>query len=416
MDYPIKLKFNSNPSTKMHIDMNSCFASVEQQANPHLREKPIVVAAYATDNSCILAPSVEAKRFGVKTGMRVKEGKVLCPSLVVLPPDPWKYRIVHLKLKKLLKRYSDDVAPKSIDEFVLDFVDYPILKKGLRIVGEEIRRKIKEEVGDYIRVSIGIAPNRFLAKTAAGLHKPEGLDEVNQFNFREIYSSLKLVDLCGIAERNAARLERVGIKTVLDFYGADFPVLKGAFGSICGYYWYARLRGWEIDNVEFGRKSYGNSYVLPKPLKGLALRPLLTKLVERMGARFRRAGYKVRGVHLYLTYEDHSYWHKGVTLGRFVFDSREIYQEMLKLLLTAPLKPVRKLAVSCFNITKEQTVQLDMFKNVTGQERLIQAIDKTNQRWGEFVLTSARMMKTSKLAPDRIAFGGVKELEEFSLA
>ena len=416
MDYPIKLNFNTNPSTKMHIDMNSCFASVEQQANPYLREKPIAVAAYDTPYSCILAPSVEAKRFGIKTGMRVKEGKDLCPSLIVLPPDPWKYRVVHLQLKKLLKKYTNDVVPKSIDEFVLDFANYPIFKKGLKVVGEDIRRKIKEEVGEYIRVSIGIAPNRFLAKTAAGLHKPEGLDEINEFNFREVYSNLKLIDLCGIADRNAARLNRAGINTVLDFYEADFPTLKGAFESICGYYWYTRLRGWEIDSVEFGRKSYGNSYVLPKPLKGLALRPLLTKLVEKMGARLRKAGYKAKGVHISLMYADHDYWHKGVTLSRFIFDSRDIYKEMLRILLEAPARPVRKLAVSCFNITKEQVVQLDMFTDILRQEEFVRAIDKTNRRWGEFVLTSARMMDTTKLAPDRIAFGGVKELEEFSRA
>lgn len=397
MDYPIKLSFSKNPSTKMHIDMNSCFASVEQQANPYLREKPIAVAAYDTPYSCILAPSVEAKRFGVKTGMRVKEGKELCPSLIVMPPDPWKYRVVHLQLKKLLKKYTDDVLPKSIDEFVLDFANYPIFKSGLKNVAEEIRAKIKREVGDYIRVSIGIAPNRFLAKTAAGLNKPEGLDEINHTNFREVYAGLKLVDLCGIADRNAARLVRSGIKTVLDFYDADFPVLKGAFESICGYYWYSRLRGWEIDNVEFGRKSYGNSYVLPKPLAGAALRPLLTKLIEKMGARLRKAGYKAKGVHLSLMYKNHAYWHKGQTLGRFVFDSRDIYKEMVRLLLEAPQKPVRKLAVSCFNIVKETSTQLDLFKDIVEQQNFVKAIDKTNSRWGDFVLTSARMIDTSSI-------------------
>ena len=313
-----------------------------------------------------------------------------------------------------MKKYTNDVVPKSIDEFVLDFANYPIFKSGLKNVAEDIRQKIKEDVGDYIRVSIGIAPNRFLAKTAASLHKPEGLDEINATNFREIYSSLKLTDLCGIADRNTARLVGAGINTVLDFYDADFPVLKGAFESICGYYWYSRLRGWEIDNVEFGRKSYGNSYVLPKPLTGTALRPLLTKLVEKMGARLRKAGYKAKGAHLSIMYEDHSFWHKGQTLGRFIFDSRDIYKEMLGLLLKAPQKSVRKLAVSVFDIVKETSTQLDLFKDILRQQEFVRAIDKTNTRWGDFVLTSARMMDTGSLAPDRIAFGGVKELEEFS--
>src|SRR3990167_8913863 len=92
--------FNPRPSTILHLDLNSCFATIEQQANPILRGRPIAVAAYAAPSGCILAPSIEAKLYGIKTGMRVKDGKALCPSLIVLPPDPWKYRNVHLSLKK----------------------------------------------------------------------------------------------------------------------------------------------------------------------------------------------------------------------------------------------------------------------------------------------------------------------------
>ncbi|MEK7470692.1 MAG: DNA polymerase IV, partial [Patescibacteria group bacterium] len=102
----------------MHIDLNSCFATIEQQANPFLRGKPIAVGAYTTPNGCILAASVEAKRLGIKTGMRVKDGKVLYPKLIVLPSDPNKYRDVHLKLRKIISEYTNDFSPKSIDEFV----------------------------------------------------------------------------------------------------------------------------------------------------------------------------------------------------------------------------------------------------------------------------------------------------------
>src|SRR3972149_2472454 len=114
------LKFNHKPSTIMHVDLNSCFATIEQQANPFLRGKPVSVAAFTSPGGCILASSIEAKKLGIKTGMRVKEGKAICPCLVVLPPDPWKYRNVHLKLRKLVSDYTNDFSPKSIDEFVLN--------------------------------------------------------------------------------------------------------------------------------------------------------------------------------------------------------------------------------------------------------------------------------------------------------
>ena len=100
MDSQIKLDFNRRPSSIMHIDLNSCFASVEQQANPLLRYKPVAVAAYDTPNGCILAASIEAKRLGIKVGLRVKEGRLLCPNLIVRSPDSDKYRSVHLASKK----------------------------------------------------------------------------------------------------------------------------------------------------------------------------------------------------------------------------------------------------------------------------------------------------------------------------
>ena len=111
------------------MDLNACFATIEQQANPKIRHKPVAVAAYATPNGCILAASYEAKRMGVSTGERVKDGKAKCPNLIVLSPDPWKYRNVHLKLRKLISKYTYDFDPKSIDEFVLNLHNYPTLNR-----------------------------------------------------------------------------------------------------------------------------------------------------------------------------------------------------------------------------------------------------------------------------------------------
>ncbi len=432
------LDFNPHPSTILHIDLNSCFATIEQQANPHLRGKPIAVAAYATPNGCILAPSIEAKRYGIKTGMRVKEGKLLYPGLVVLSPDPWKYRNVHLALRKLLADYTYDITPKSIDEFVLDFKDFGTFKKSyslkawpLKMVAQSgickialnIKRRIKKEIGDWLTVSIGIAPNRFLAKLASGLHKPDGLDEINKDNFMTIYLKLKLTDLPYIKIRNAARLNNLGIYTVIDFYKAPLWKLKAAFESINGYYWYTRLRGWEVDDVIFGRRSYGNSYTLPKTLVTPSeLSPILAKLVTKMSARLRSAGYKAKGVHVSISYKDGNFWHKGSTLDREVFDTRDIYKKALRILCSSPYlkpacsgRPVRELAVSVFNLTKFHTSQLELFEDVIKKEKLVASIDQINERWGSFVIMPGRMLGTDSTVPDRIAFGGVKELEEFTM-
>ena len=413
----IELPFNPKISTIMHLDLNSCFATVEQQANPKLRGKPIAVAAYTTPSGCIIAPSVEAKGLGIKVGMRVKDGKMLYPNLIVLPPDPMKYRTVHLKLKEVLASYTDNLTPKSIDEFVLNLEGAPAFSKGMWEVAGEIKRRIKCEIGEWLTISVGIAPNRFLAKTGAGLHKPDGLDEINQSNYQKIYSQLSLVDLCGIKLKNTVRLNNLGIYTVLDFYHAPIWKLKAAFESVLGYYWYLRLHGWEIDDVEFSRQSFGNSFALPKPLSTAEdLAPILQKLTEKTGMRMRKAYYKARGVHLSIVYRDWDYWHKGISFTDYIFDSRDIYKTAFRLLMSSPYqKPVRELAVSVFNLQRSKNTQMGLFEDIIKKENLVKALDNINEKWGNFVITPGRMLGTKEVVVDRVAFGGVKEIEEMVL-
>lgn len=396
----------------MHIDLNSCFASIEQQANPLLRNKPIAVAAYDTPNGCILAPSIQAKRLGIKVGMRVKEGRLLCPQLIVLKPDAEKYRSIHLKFKALLSLYTPKVVPKSIDEFVLDFAGTPSFERGLFVVSNEIKDRIKKEIGDNLTVSIGLAPNRFLAKTASNLHKPDGLDEINQDNFETIYEGLTLTDLTGIDKQNAIRLNSVGIYTVTDFYKANLSTLRSAFKSILGYYWLLRLRGWEIDDVEWGTKSFGHSYSLPKFLtKAEELAPILSKLVEKMGFRMRGEGFQAKGVHLALLFQNHEYWHQGYSLDQPVFSSQDIYRVAYRILRHSPYRlPVRNIAVSCFNLSSRTTLQLGIFDDQQKKDSLTKAIDEINDRWGNFVITPAIMANTENHVHDRISFGNVKGL------
>jgi DNA polymerase-4 len=394
----------------MHVDLNSCFAAIEQQANPSLRGRPVVVAAYVTSNGCILAASIEAKKLGIRTGMKVEEGKTLCPDLKVLPADPPKYRAVHLELKKLLSSYTDCLYPKSIDEFVLDLQGYPVLEsKSMFEVAKEIKQRLKSEVGEALTVSIGISTNRYLAKVASNLHKPDGLTEINQDNYLAIYSKLKLTDLTGIKARSAVRLNSVGIYSVLDFCHSPLWKIKAAFHSICGYYWSLRLHGYEIDDFQTSQKSYGNSYALPQPFfKPEDLSPIVSKLVEKTGSRLRRSGNLAKGVHLAVSFKDGTFWHKSATCEKFIFDSRDIYQEIIKLLKQAnPQKPVGSIAVSVFNLVENKQLQLEMFTDVEKKSKLTLAIDEINNRWGDFAVSSARMHGTEKYVPDRIGFGSL---------
>lgn len=410
----IDLDFNPKPSTILHLDLNSCFATIEQQANPLLRGKPIAVAAYDSPGGCIIAPSIEAKALGVRVGMRVKEGKMLCPGLLIKQPDSVKYRTVHLQLKKLLATYTDRITPKSIDEFELDLEGYPAYEKGMLLLGREIKNRILAEIGDWLTVSVGIGPNRFLAKVAANLEKPDGLNEINKNNYLEIYSRLNLVDLPGIARQNSARLTHAGIHSVLGMSQASVADLKVAFHSINAYYWYLRLRGWEIDDVEFGRKSFGNSYALPKPyVQAHELTPLLMKLVEKMCYRLRSNGYACQGVHYSVLFRDGTHWHRGVKTTTVLFSTSEIYAVVYRLFNQCPYKkPVRILAVSVFNLRDKQSLQLDIFETTLKKEKLYTALDRINERWGRYVITPAKMMAAANDVHDRVAFGGVREIEQ----
>lgn len=415
MDYLTNLPFNVKPSTLMHIDLNSCFATIEQQANPLLRGRPIAVAAYNSPRGCILAPSIEAKKLGIKTGMQVKEGRLICPHLQILEPDPWKYRNIHIQLRDLISQYTTDFSPKSIDEFIANFEGFSSFKLGMLQIGKEIKEKIKKEIGEWLTVSIGIGPNRFLAKLAANLKKPDGLEEINYQNYSQIYSRLSLVDLNGIKNANAIRLNNKGVFTVNDFYNASIDKLQSAFQSILGYYWYLRLRGWEIDDVDFGRKSFGNMYSLPMSVsQPEQISPILHKLVEKSSYRMRRAGYSAGGVHVALLYRDHSFWHHGAVCHQQLFSANDIYKHAYKIMVSSPYRQVvANLSVSLFNLKKTDFSQLDLFNEMTKKINLSNAIDKIKERWGDFIITPAMMLGTEDKIPDRVAFGNIKELEQF---
>src|SRR3954453_7746698 len=372
------------------------------------------ITAYNSPNGCVVAPSIEAKQYGIKTGMTVRDAKLLYPRVIVLTPDPAKYRAVHLMFCKIFRDYSPDVTPKSIDEAVIDLTDTLCLFKGTVVdIGREIKKRFRTEVGEWMRCSIGVGTNRFLAKLAASLHRPDGLDIIDFTNVRDVYQHVSLLDLCGINTRFQARLNAYGIFTPMEFYAASLEKLhKQVFHSIVGYYFYLRLRGWEIDAIDFKRKGFGNSYALQKQTNDpRELAKLLIKLCEKTGRRLRKAHYSAQGVHVSCVYTDLSYWHTGRKFDVPIYTTRDIYIKAMRLLnMSGYKKPVRNLAVSVYALIPEAAEQLDMFFSPT--HAVSEAMDTINDRWGEFVVTPALMLGMDGIILDRISFGGVKELQE----
>jgi DNA polymerase-4 len=411
-------QLNHNQPLVMHLDLNSCFASIEQQANPHLRDKPLVVAAYASPGGCIVSPSIEAKKLGIRVGMTVREAKLISRSVIVREPDPMLVRDVHLKFRKIFADYSPTVIPKSIDEAVIDFgqTSARVLNRGLIAIAKEIKSRLRLEIGEWISCSVGIATNRFLAKLAASLHKPDGLDVIDWQNLLSIYQKVSLLDLNGINLRFQARLNAAGIFTPSQFLTTSEDLLrKQVFKSIIGRHWYFRLRGYEVDDVEFKRKSFGQEYSLgQKTNDKTQLAAYLFKLCEKMGRRLRRAAQKAYGIHLGLLYQDYSFWHKGIKFHLPLFTTQELFTKTMFIFNLQPeLKVVRKLSVSAYDLGNLESPQLSLFEEEQNKMHKAElAMDQINDKYGEFVITPAIMLNVKDKILDRIAFGGVKDLED----
>jgi DNA polymerase IV len=413
------LPVNSAPPLLMHIDLNSCFATIEQQANPLIRNRPVAVAAYDSPGGMVLAASYEAKALGIKLGVNVRQAREICRDVVVLMPDPPKYREAYTRFNDLLLEYTSEVTPKSIDEAVIDFRGSLAIRAGrsMEEIGYEIKDRIRQRLGDYVSVNVGIGTNRCLAKLAAGLHKPDGLDIIDHTNLEATLGSIELMDLPGINRRFKARLFAAGISNPLEMYQADANYLKNfVFFSKLGYYWHSRLRGWEVDDVEWGRKTIGHQYALAnKTFDRDELCRLLMKLSEKTGRRLRRNNYVASGIHLSLRFSNNQYWHHGRKLQRGLYATQDIYRAAADMLLGIGQFPdyVSHISVHVFNLRDKAPEQLGLFNDFQLHQRaLAEAADQINDRYGEFTAVPAIMADMQKLILDRIAFGSLRDMDQ----
>jgi DNA polymerase IV len=385
------------------VDMNSFFASVEQQANPFYRGKPVGVCASLHKGSSLIAASKEAKRLGIKTGTPNWLARKICPEIILVEAEPQKYRQVNRMFNKILDDYSDRIEHYSIDE---SFMDLSESKVNPVVVGAEIKRRIREEVGDAITCSVGVAPNKFLAKLAADMQKPDGLSLLWREQLPEVYKSVKFGDLWGIARGWTKRLNRLGLSSPLDVLNYPLSNMIAAFGKP-GYYVWHRINGLEIDEIyseEDAPKSFGHSWVLNfRSTDRRRIEPVIMRLAEKAARRMRRDGYKSRGVYLSVRMADGSGYHQSHKLGYEVDTGGELYQAAKILWKDWRFhSPVAQVAVGFFSLV-ERNEQLPLFGQ--SSRALNDSLDKINDKYGEFTIRPALLAHTQDYAPDAIAFG-----------
>lgn len=407
---------NTEKPQIMHIDLNSAFATIEQQSKPSLRGKPVGVTNRISKNCCVIAASYEAKRLGIKVGMGLIEARLLVPGLVMLESDPPKYHFVYKKLCSIMKSYSPNVVMKSIDEGIIDFHGTlgTIHKKSLRDIGMEIKQRLHDEIGSWMKINVGIGPNRFLAKTAASLHKPDGLDEIDHRNLKDVYASLKLTDLTGIARHYEARLNAAGIFTPIDFLNASSDKLKRlVFHSVVGEDWYQRLRGYEVDDEPTNLGQVGRQFVLDKRTsEDSFILPRFQYLCETTGTKLRYNNVDARGVLVWLVLASGEYWQARKMFKSTFYTDREVYMRALYLFNQRPKVPVTTIGVTCYKLTPTKRSQPSLLEEVNKEEWLTQAVDEINERFGLFSVHSLNSLEGKTIVRQKIpAFGGSRYFE-----
>lgn len=400
----------------MHIDLNSAFASAEQQAWPNLRGKPMGVTNRLSKECTVIAASYEAKALGIKVGMRRSEALALCPSFILLETDPTKYTWMYQNLLKIMKDYSPNVKMKSIDEGILDFHGLEATLKGrsLENIGHEIKKRVYKACGAHMHINIGIGPNRFLAKTAAGLNKPNGLDTISHHNLLKVYEGMALQDITGIAEAYGARLRAHNIFTPLQFLAAPQRVLeKQVFKSIVGKYWYQRLRGYEIDNFDTKLGMVGRQWVVKKPSNDDAyLRSCLSYLSETTGMKLRYRGVEARGVCVWVGFNRGGGWQDKKMFKTAVFTNQDIWERVSRLFDNRPKHmTIRVMGLYLYGLEPSSRSQLGLFEDTLKKEKLTTAMDEINDFYGTFTIHSGDTLTGKNHVTQKIPFGGTEYFE-----
>ncbi|KKQ34634.1 MAG: polymerase IV protein [Microgenomates group bacterium GW2011_GWA2_37_6] len=373
----------------LHIDFDSYFASCEQQFDVSLRGKPIGVTA-TNGRTCIIAASREAKKFGVKNVTRVWEAKKICPQIITVPAHFEKYWEITQAFLDICKDYSPYVELFSLDEVFIDISLTENLFGGRLEIVRKIKERIKEEIGEYVTVSVGLSYNKLLAKLASGMNKPDGFVQIEEKDIEQIYSQVRLIDFCGIGERVAVRLNKIGIYTPLQLRAASLDTLILEFKDVEGHF--LKNLGLGEDDSEVipyylpsETKSVGRNYCLPKNEydQRLILQNVY-ELCEEVGIKLRRLNKKARTIGLYLNGANS--FHGRKTLPDYIDSGQDIFG-LCKLLYDEwDVVMVRQIGIWAGNLQNAENLTLSLFESSNKSSKIQKVMDEINDRFGDHTI------------------------------
>ncbi|HSG30075.1 MAG TPA: DNA polymerase [Thermodesulfobacteriota bacterium] len=396
----------------LFLDMNAYFASVEQQVCPELRGRPTAVVPVSADTTCCIAASYEAKRHGVKTGTKVAEAKRLCPDINLMPARPALYVEYHNKIVEAVNTVLPVDEVHSVDEMSCRLIGRERNPDYAVSLAKDIKQAIKEQAGDALLCSVGIAPNRFLSKVASNLQKPDGLSVIKGDELPEKLYPLSLSDLPGIGRAMEARLNLYGVTTVEQLCALSKAQCHGIWHSVVGKRWWHLLRGEDMQEVSTKRRTVSHSHVLhPQMRTDEGMYSVMIKLIHKAGARLRRLGYYTCRVSIHIDYFNPPQpWKDYVKLGQFQ-DTHTIIQAFLKMWPERPKgKTPLRVSVVLSDLIPTADTSLPLFSDDGRKIKLAETMDKINERYGLDCVYFGTMHTAKESAPMRISFTSIPDL------
>lgn len=383
--------------TILHLDMDSFFAMVEQQANPYLRGKPIGITKQE-GRSCVIAASVEAKKFGVKTGTSVWEARKLCSEIIFVPSDFEKYFSVTKHFVEIVSQFTPLMEVFSIDEVFLDVTETQALFGGPFFIALKIKQLINEEIGGWATGSVGVSYNKLLAKLASEQHKPDGYFEIDEENRDEILGKINLYDICGIGWRLTPRLLNAGVRNLLQIREMPDDILQATFGP----FWSVELKrlSWGVDHSPVipsteipDMKSVSRTFTLFKNTREeREIKQTMRNLCEEAARKIRDMEMLTRQVGIDIRGDNQgASGHK--TLKYYLDDGQEVFDLVWQIYQKWSWSfSVRFIGVWLGLLEKRKYLTQDLFPWKRRKAKLLEAMDKVNKRYGEFTVYPARLL------------------------
>ena len=409
----------------LYLDLNSYFASVEQQINKRLRDKPVAVVPCLTDATCAIAASYEAKAYGIKTGTMIYEAKRLCPKLICVKANHENYVDYHHKILTEIEKYIPIEIVASIDEVACRLMGKQCQENEVRQLAKNIKEGLQKKIGKYIRCSIGIAPNRFLAKTASNLEKPDGLQVLYTQDVPERIKHFKLSDLTGIGRAMEYRLQRSGILSIEELYKISPKHMRKLWGSVQGERFWYMLRGVEIPIDTTQRRTIGHSHVLEPKFRQVDLaQQVMSRLLLKAASRLRRLQYYAKNLSISFRTENGlkmqgtKKFYRACDNITLLNEGTKIWNDLIK---KNQIRSVKKISVTLFNLKKKTELQPNLFATVDQQhlterfESLSEAMDTINSRFGRDSIALGNIPnQIQSFSGTRIAFTRIPDKKEFN--